>query len=413
MASTIQKYGAKALSFITNPIRDDAFINILEGSIRSGKTWTMIPKILALCDYKVDGQRLMTGVSKNTIYNNVLNDLFSIIGAKNYDYNRQSGELRLFNSEWIVTGAKDEGSEKYIRGMTLGVAYSDETTLMPESFFKMLIGRMSPDGARFYSTTNPDSPFHYLKADYLDNAEMRARGDLKSIKFGLDDNLSLTDAVRERYRRQYKGFFKLRYIDGLWVIAEGAIYRDSWNDGILYAESTRPIGLRGQGGYVERFIPIDYGTANQTVFLDVIDDGTTYWVDNEYVWDSRKESLQKTDKQYADDLEAWIADKRGAQVIVDPSAASFKVEMTQRGIWHCDAVNDVIDGIRTVSSLLSQRKIRIHERCENLCKQIQTYSWDEKAAKRGEEKPVKANDHGPDALRYFAQTKVPQWRIAN
>lgn len=412
MASTIQKFGAKSHAFITRPVKDDCFINILEGSIRSGKTWTMIPKILALCDYKVDGQRLMTGVSKQTIYNNVLNDLFSIIGEKNYDYNRQSGDLRLFDSHWLVTGAKDEGSEKYIRGMTLGVAYSDETTLMPESFFKMLIGRMSPEGARFYSTTNPDSPFHYLKRDYLDNAELRERGDLTSTKFTLDDNLSLSDAVKERYRRQYKGFFKLRYIDGLWVIAEGAIYRDSWSDDLIYDDATTPIGLKGRGGYVERFVPIDYGTANQTVFLDIIDDGETYWIDEEYCWDSRVQGYQKTDGQYADDLQGFLEGKEYAQVIIDPSAASFKAEMLQRAIYHCDANNDVLDGIRVVSSLMARRKIRIHRRCENLLKQVQTYAWDEKAAKRGEEKPIKANDHGPDALRYWAYTKVPAWRLA-
>lgn len=177
-------------------------------------------------------------------------------------------------------------------------------------------------------------------------------------------------------------------------------------------ESIRPIGLLGSGGYVDRFVPIDYGTANQTVFLDVIDDGNTYWVNDEWVWDSRVENLQKTDKQYADELEEWLADKRGALVIVDPSAASFKVEMTQRGIYHCDAVNDVLDGIRTVSSLLAQRKIKIHKRCTILTMQLQSYSWDEKAAKRGEEKPLKENDHTVDAIRYGMHTRVPDWRIA-
>jgi PBSX family phage terminase large subunit len=404
-------FGKKAKQFICRPPAKDAFINILQGSVRSGKTWAMIPKLLALCKYKVAGQRVIVGVSKQTIYNNILSDLFDFIGERNYTFNRQTGELVLFGVKWLVIGAKDEGSEKYIRGLTVGIAYVDEATLTPESAFKMLVSRLSPEGARLYCTTNPDTPFHYLKVDYIDNEAMRSAGDVWCEHFTLHDNLSLSPATRARYERMYTGVFFKRFILGLWVIAEGVIYRDSLSDDNYYDDASRPVGLLGQGGSVGRYIPIDYGTANQTVFLDVIDDGKTYWVEDEYVWDSRKESLQKTDKQYADDLAQWIANKRGAQIIVDPSAASFKVELTQRGIWHMDAVNDVLDGIRTVSSLLAQRKIRIHKRCKNLDQQLQTYAWDEKAAKLGEEKPIKKNDHGPDGLRYFAQTAVPQWRL--
>jgi hypothetical protein len=39
----------------------------------------------------------------------------------------------------------------------------DEISLMPQSFFQMLLSRMSPEGARLYGTTNPDSPYHWLK----------------------------------------------------------------------------------------------------------------------------------------------------------------------------------------------------------------------------------------------------------
>jgi PBSX family phage terminase large subunit len=418
MASRIQPFGEKALRFILRPVANDAFINILEGTIRSGKTWAIIPKFKRLCEYQVDGYRLITGVSKATIYQNVLNDLFSIVGKSNYTYNRQSGELKLFGTNWLVMGAKDEGSEKYVRGLTVGLAYSDELTLMPENFFKMLLGRMSPDGARFYATTNADTPFHYIKTEYLDNTEMRQRGELWSEKFNLDDNLSLSSTKKAQYRRRYTGLFFQRYILGNWVVAEGAIYGSCFSDDLLYDEA--PIGLLGEGGHVARWIPADYGTANATCFYDVLDDGETFWVDDEYYWDSRVTSVQKTDKQYADDLERFMdgtlraecSNKRDAMVVIDPSAASFKAEMSQRGIWYTDGDNEVMDGIRVTSSLMAQKKIRINRRCKRLIAQIQSYAWDEKAAKRGEEKPIKFEDHGPDAIRIWAKGQVPDWRIA-
>lgn len=410
---TLAKYSPKAKAFIKKRPIDQAAITVLNGSVRSGKTWAMIPKVLQLCKYDVPGLKVITGVSKNTIYNNILTDLFDFVGTNNYTYNVTTGVVTLYGVKWNIIGAKDEGSEKFIRGSTIGVDYSDEGTLLPESFFKMLRTRMSPENARMYMTTNPDSPFHYLKADWLDNEKMVKSGFIESLHFNMDDNLSLSEAKKEEFRASFSGVFKKRYIDGLWVIAEGAIYKDCWTEDLLYNDETRPVSLLNTGGHSEMFVPVDYGTGNPTVFLHIIDDGETYWVDREYYYDSREIEIQKTDKQYREDLEKFLADYApGAQVIVDPSAASFKAELVQSGIWHCDAENEVLEGIRTVSSLLAQKKIRVHERCVRGRAEMEAYSWDEKAQKVGEDKPIKKRDHWPDALRYFAETKVPKYRVS-
>lgn len=409
------QFSEKSIRFIRRHPKFDALINILEGSVRSSKTWTMIPKVLfGLNNYNIPGDKIIFGVSKETIYNNVLTELFNFVGTKNYSYNRSSGELWLFNTRWNVVGAKDEGSEKYIRGRTVGVAYGDELTLIPQSFFEMMLTRMSPEGARLYGTTNPGSPYHYLKVDYLDDIKKREKGLVWSEHFTLDDNLSLSKEKREQYETMFKGVFRKLYIEGLWVLAEGAIYKDSLDDSLQYEDEDRPIGLFGSGGFVEMTVPIDYGTGNPTVFLLIVDDGYTYWIDREYYWDSRAESRQKTDGQYVDDLIEWLATwtPGGACCIVDPSAASLKAEMTLKGVWHIDAKNEVLDGIRTVANLLAKKKIRIHKRCVRLWAELATYAWDVNAGKKGEDKPIKQHDHAPDALRYFAHTHVPEWRIA-
>lgn len=374
----------------------------------------MIPKLIfGLNNYNVAGDRIIFGVSKETIYNNVLTQIFDFVGTNNYSFNRSSGELWLYNTRWSVVGAKDEGSEKYIRGRTVGIAYGDEIVLVPKKFFEMMTGRMSPEGARLYGTTNPDGPYHWVNTDYLEDKEKRAAGLVWSEKFTLDDNLSLSPETRARYQTMYKGVFKKRMIDGLWVIAEGAIYKDSWEDDLLYDDTTRPIGLLGAGGHVATYVPIDYGTGNPTVFLQIIDDGNTFWIEREYYWDSRETGIQKTDAQYIVDLQNFISEFcPQAECIIDPSAASLKAEMDQKGVWHSNAKNDVLDGIRTVSSLLAKKKLRIHKRCVKLQSELQSYSWNPKAAKRGEDEPLKQHDHAPDALRYFCHSKVPAWRIA-
>lgn len=406
-------FSDKSMRFIERPPQHDAFINILEGAVRSSKNYTMIPKILCHLNwYPVKGERIIFGVSKETIYNNVLNDIFNFSGRDTYHYNRQSGELWLRGTRWRVVGAKDEGSEKYIRGATVGLAYGDELVLLPKSFFEMMTSRMSPEGSRLYGTTNPDNPFHYINTDYLEDKDKRTAGLVWSDKFMIDDNLSLSEETKQRYRKMYKDVFKKRMIDGLWVVAEGAIYKDSYSDELLYDDSTRPVGLGNSGGFVAKYIALDYGTHNPMVFLLIIDDGKVYWVDREYYWDSSVTGFQKTDGKYCEDL-IDFRDKYGAQAqcIIDPSAASFKAEMNLKGIWHCDADNEVECGIQNVSSLLAQKKIRIHKRCEKLIAELQSYSWNPLKQKVGLDEPLKQHDHAPDALRYFVQTKVPAYRI--
>jgi phage terminase large subunit len=184
-------------------------------------------------------------------------------------------------------------------------------------------------------------------------------------------------------------------------------------DVLLYDLADEPKSLRSADGCLQRFIAIDYGTANPMVFLDIYDDGQCFWVVREYYWDSATEMRQKTDAEYADDLVKFIGPRNDAKVIVDPSAASFKAEMMKRGIWHIDADNDVNEGIRVTSMVLNQRLVHFcRQTTQKTVQEMQTYAWDSKAAQRGEEKPIKIRDHGPDAFRYFAKTEVPFWRLA-
>lgn len=410
-------WGQKALDFIYNPIANDAFINILEGSVRSGKTVAMIPKWIEYIMTGPPGLLLMTGVSKDTIYDNVLNDLFDTIGEENYTYNRQSGDLVIL---WLennvkkqrrikVVGAKDEGSEKYIRGKTLAGAYCDELSLMPEKFFKQLLNRLSIKGAKLYGTTNPDTPYHYLYVEYITDEAKLKKNMVKVYHFELDDNPNLPEEYKENIRSAYKGMWFKRMILGLWVLAEGIIY-DMFDDDLLFDDSDN-LFTEKKKSKSRRYIGVDYGTTNPMVFLDIYDDGDTIFVCNEYYYDSKKEQRQKSDKDYARDFDTFVGDEFPDFGIVDPSAASFKIVLRGHGYRIKDADNNVNDGIRNVAMLMSLKKIRIHKKCKNLIREIHSYVWDEKAAKRGEEKPLKENDHACDALRYFIKTILPKWRF--
>lgn len=420
MGTFLESFGPRLERFALQPLEDDRPINILDGSIRSGKTWALLPKVIASCAYDVGGWRVFTGVSKQTIYNNVLHNLFEIVGPKHYHYNSQSGRLTLGGTEWLVIGAKDEGSEKYLRGSTIGICIADELTLMPQSFYNMLITRMSPAGARLYGTTNPDTPLHWLKTDVIDNPKMKAAKKVYRLHCTMDDNPNIPEEFKEMLKIAYKGVFYERYILGKWVMAEGSIYRDSWIEtnlkkgikGTTWTDEERPIALYNPGGYQDRWVSVDCGVDHPQVYLMHYDDGTTIWVDKEYFWDSHEQSLQKTDSQYADDLVKFMGVNNACEIRVPPECASFRAELQMRGLYVVDADNSVTEGITTLSSLMAQGIIRYQkDRCPNTIKSLQNHAWDPKAAKRGVEQPLKIKDDAADAARYGVNGKVPLWRL--
>ncbi|MCL1867166.1 MAG: PBSX family phage terminase large subunit, partial [Oscillospiraceae bacterium] len=203
---------------------------------------------------------------------------------------------------------------------------------------------------------------------------------------------------------QFTGIFYRRYILGERCLAEGVIY-DMFGEENLYDDSGRPEALEILS---TRTIAVDYGTSNPCVYLDIYDDGEIIWVDNEYRWESKTELFQKTDSQYADDMEIFMGEKH-CEIVCDPSALSFITELSKRFFYITGADNEVINGIKVVSTLFSKRFIKVHKRCTGLIKELSVYSWDSKASLRGKEEPVKQMDHGCDALRYFCN-KLPSWR---
>lgn len=414
-----------------SPVKDYDGI-IADGAIRSGKTVAMS---LAFVFWAMDSFNgcnfIMAGKTIGSFQRNVLTNLKTMLRSRGYQcIHHISGEtpnmLEITKGRktnyFYVFGGKDEGSQELVQGITAAGAFFDEVALMPESFVNQATGRCSVAGSKWWFNCNPAGPTHWFKTNWIDKStgyiskekvrEMKEKGQapkkLLYLHFEMDDNLSLDEEIKERYRSMYAGVFFLRYIKGLWAVAEGLIYSMFTNSN-TYNDVTGPKGLK----YLTmRTIALDYGTANPCVYLDIYDDGNILWVDREYRWDSRLEKSQKTDKQYGDDMATFMGDDPQFQcgIVVDPSAASFIAELRGRGYIVKPADNEVLDGIRVVSSLFSQGKIMVHERCEGLITELRSYVWDEKAQERGEEKPVKQLDHGPDALRYYCMTKLPEWR---
>ncbi len=403
-------FSKKSMDFIETPVIQDARINILEGSVRSSKTVTMIPKWLEYINSGPPGLLAMTGVSKQTIKTNVLNDLFDTVGRSNYRYNKQSGELNIYGRDILVIGIKDEGSEKYLRGPTFSGAYCDEMTTMPENSFKQLLNRLSIENSKLYGTTNPDSPYHYLYTDFMKNKELLRAGTVKSYHYELDDNLSLSEEYKKYIRSAYSGLWYKRMIQGLWVQAEGAIYD-------MFDDKRNTCSKEQLPQAYDRIINgIDFGAGNPTAFghigiTDLCTGDPMFWQFSEYHHDPRN-TASKTTAQYKADLIDYDKQLSNAHYI-DPSALAFIIELESvslgyqfDNIWKAD--NAVLPGINTVAQKLSRGKhIVCRDTCPETLKEYMSYVWDANAQKKGEDKPLKTHDHHMDRTRYALHTEFP------
>jgi len=415
----------------SSPVKDYDGI-IADGAIRSGKTIAMSISFVMWAMESFSYQNFgMCGKTIGSFKRNVWFWLRLMLWSRGYKINKYSemGDNVFIISKnkksnyFYIFGGRDEASQDTVQGITLAGAFFDEVALMPESFVNQATGRCSVDGSKYWFNCNPNGPLHWFKVNWIDKSigylskseqeELRAKDiALKNIlylHFTMDDNLSLTERIKQRYRSQYIGVFFKRYILGLWVMAEGAIF-DMWNEENEITEEQLPTNVKSN----TRYIVIDYGTTNPMVFLDTYDDGDTIWIPREYYYDSKVAQAQKTDKQYADDLVKFVEEgPHPRYIILDPSAASFKAELRTRGLRIKDADNEVSDGIRMTATMISQRKIKmVKDKCKRSIGDIISYIWDEKAAQRGEEKPVKVADHGADCIRYLIKTIIKPRRLA-
>jgi len=369
-------------------------LNIWEGSVRSGKTVASILSWLYFMCVGPVGELMMVGRTERTLKRNVLDPILDYLGSAECRVIQGSGEAWIMGRRVYLAGANDARSEMKIRGVTLAGAYGDEITTWPESFWTMLLSRMSIPGAKFYGTTNPDSPYHWLKTDYLDR---RNELDMGVWHFTIDDNPYLDPKYVESLKAEYTGLWYQRYVLGLWVLAEGVVY-DMWREDKHVWE--KPLYLAQ-----EYYLSVDYGTGNPTVFGLFGVNGEQSWMEQEYYYDASRSGRQKTDSEYVTDLRYFLGDIRPKAILVDPSAASFKTQLRRAGYPMVqDANNDVVDGIRTQATLLGAGKYHVCRNCKETIREYGGYVWDAKAQEKGQDRPMKQSDHTKDAERYFLQT---------
>ena len=368
---------------------------ICDGAVRSGKTLSMGVSFFLWAQARFDGRQFgLCGKTIGALRRNLLAELAPYLRSVGMNVRERRAENMLVvrflghENRYLLFGGRDESSAALIQGSTLAGVLLDETALMPRSFVEQAVARCSVPGSRLWFNCNPEGPQHWFYREWIQKAEERRA---LHLHFTMDDNPALSRRIRERYQRAYSGVFYRRFVLGEWAAAQGLVYD--------FFRRERDAPAAPEGAFARWRISVDYGTANPASFgLWGELDGIWYRV-REFYYSSRRTGRQRTDAEYAEDLEALAGGREIQRVIVDPSAASFIEVLRRRGFRVVRADNGVSDGIRVTADLLKRGRIVICRECRDCLREIELYCWEERA---GRDAPRKENDHAMDETRYFA-----------
>lgn len=367
---------------------------ICDGAVRSGKTMSMSLGfvIWAMSSFN-GGAFAICGKTVTSLRRNVIVPLLPML--RNMGMVCEEKVSRSYvditfggrKNRFYFFGGRDESSAALIQGITLSGVFLDEVALMPRSFVEQALARCSVNGSKMWFNCNPDNPSHWFYSEWIKKAESKKA---LYIHFTMDDNPSLSEELKNRYKRLYSGVFYDRYILGKWTVSEGVVYP-------MFSQEKHTISIIPE---CERYIiSCDYGTVNPSSFgLWGYQKGVWYRI-REYYYDSRKEGQSRTDEEHYKALKRLAKGYKIEKVIIDPSAASFIECIRRHGKFRVvKADNDVVAGIRRVAAALKEGKLKFHDSCTDIIREFGLYRW---SAKAGTDAPIKENDHAMDDMRYF------------
>lgn len=376
-------------------LHDDWKIMILSGAFRAGKTvmnnyiFVMeLKRIAKLAKIRKDPhpQYILAGYSSNSIYTNVISAIESYFGITMKT--DRHGHYHLFGVDIVPSYTGSIRGVGSIRGMTSYGAYINEASLATHNVFQEILQRCSIEGARIICDTNPDIPTHWLKTDYIDNPDPKAR--IKSFTFTIDDNTFLSkDYVESIKAATPKGMFYDRGILGQWVTGDGIVYRDFDKDKMVISREQVPDDL-------EYYVGVDWGYEhpNPIILLGDDKDGNTY-VLADY---TKKHKFIDYWVRIAKNLQASFG--RNLIFYADSARPDNVNEFQSNGINCINANKNIMPGIECVA-----RKMRIGQfyvvdtAASGLLEEIYQYAWDDKTGLPLKENDVRHNDR-LDAIRY-------------
>lgn len=385
----------KQIKVLQSYLNDDWKYLILNGAVRAGKT--VIDNYLFLLELKrikklaeiekePHPQYILAGYSSNSIYTNVISSLenqFGIVMKTD-----RHGHYHLFGIDIVPAYTGSVRGIGAIRGMTSYGAYVNEASLATHEVFQEIVQRCSVKSARIICDTNPDIPTHWLKTDYIDNHDPKAR--IKAFNFTIDDNTFLSkDYVEALKAATPRGMFYDRSILGQWVTGDGIVYQDFNKDKMVIPRDCVPDGL-------DYYVGVDWGYEhpNPIILLGDDKDGNTYVLEDY----TQKHKFINYWVKIAQNLQTRFG--RNLIFYADSARPDNVNEFQSNGLNCINANKNVLPGIECVAKKMREGKFYVVDTASSgLLDEIYQYAWDESTGLPLKENDVRHNDR-LDAIRY-------------
>lgn len=389
-------YHSKQLEVMKFAMTNDYFMLINHGAKRTGKTildndlflyeLRRVRKIANELNIPLP-QYILAGADLGAIQRNVLNELTNKYDIE-FKFDKHNRFI-LFGVQVCCFGHSKINDLGRIRGMTAFGAYINEGTMANEEVFNEIKARCSGEGARILIDTNPDQPEHWLKVNFIDKADGKV---IQAYHYELDDNTFLSERYRENIKASTpSGMFTDRDIKGLWVSAEGIVYKD-FRKKVHYISSSKLKNIN----FVKYFAGVDWGYEHfgSVVVIGKDDKGNLYL-------------LKEYSKQY-EEIDYWVKVAKevkqtyGNIIFYCDSARPEHVQRFKReGLRAKNADKAVLSGIEVVAKGFKTKTLFVVEDEVDLFKkEIFMYAWNKKTGE-----PIKLWDDVLDSLRYAIYTE--------
>lgn len=386
---------AKQQEVLQSYLHDDWKYLILNGAVRAGKTvidnylfFLELKRIKQLAERKKEPhpQYILAGYSSNSIYTNVISSIENQFGiVMNTD---RHGHYHLFGVDIVPAYTGSVRGIGAIRGMTSYGAYINEASLATHEVFQEIVQRCSVGSARIICDTNPDIPTHWLKTDYIDNHDPKAR--IKAFSFTIDDNTFLAkDFVEALKAATPRGMFYDRSILGQWVTGDGIVYQDFNKETMVIPRDRVPDGL-------DYYVGVDWGYEhpNPIILLGDDKDGNTYVLEDY----TQKHKFINYWIEIAQNLQTRFG--RNLIFYADSARPDNVNEFQSNGLNCINANKNILPGIECVAKKMREGKFYVVDSASSgLLDEIYQYAWDESTGLPLKENDVRHNDR-LDAIRY-------------
>jgi len=388
-------------------------ILVADGSVRSGKTTIMIMGFMMWAmeyfdrtNFAICG-KTVTSAERNII--KPVQQIENLPYTMTYRRNERLLVVKCGRKEnyFYVFGGKDESSYALIQGITLAGVLFDEVALMPQSFVDQAIARtLTFRNSKLWFNCNPENPEHWFYKNFI----QESRDDTFRLHFLMSDNPIMTEAEIEKASRMFTGVFFQRYILGLWVRAEGVIFRQFADDperwlinNALDAEIRKQIAFISFG--------VDFGeSTSHTVFVatGILRHGAGVIALDEKKLDSKGISPDRIEREFIEFVQ------------------QIKNEFPEIRLTYafCDHPETIVNGLNIalrkasipVSAVMASKEeintriyaqekmlniglLKIRRKCTKLVFSLQNQTWDEKHTDQRLDENPDINDIA-DAFEY-------------